>query len=71
MLSANFEKLRMELAAKHTQSVMEQELKQKRMLEERQQAFEEAFNNDLEIYKSLGTIPSEFYCIDFLSFSKK
>ncbi|KAF2885236.1 hypothetical protein ILUMI_20955 [Ignelater luminosus] len=54
---ANFEKLRTELAVKHAQSVMDQELKQKKMLEERQQAFEEAFNNDLETYKSLGTIP--------------
>lgn len=54
---ANFEKLRAELSAKHTESVLEQEFKQKRMLEERQQAFEEAFNNDLETYKSLGSIP--------------
>jgi len=54
---ANFEKSRTDLAAKHAQNLVEQELKQKKMLEERQQAFEEAFNNDLETYKSLGTIP--------------
>jgi len=53
----NFEKARSDLQTKHTQTLMDQEIKQKKMLEERQQVFAEAFSNDLETYRSLGTIP--------------
>ncbi|KAK4885696.1 hypothetical protein RN001_001967 [Aquatica leii] len=54
---AYFEKIRSELAAKHSEMVTEKESKQRKVLEERQQAFQEAFNSDLATFKSLGTIP--------------
>ncbi|KAF5279665.1 hypothetical protein FQA39_LY18249 [Lamprigera yunnana] len=53
----HFEKLRAELATKHAELVAVQELQQKKALEERQQAFQDAFNTDLETFKSLGSIP--------------
>ena len=53
----HFEKVRMEMAAKHTQIVAEHEMKQKKLLEERQQVFQDAFNDDLQTFKSLGSIP--------------
>lgn len=56
---ANLENLRMDLAEKHTQSVMEYEKRQKQMLQERQKAFQEAFQTDLQMYKEAGTIPSK------------
>ncbi|KAK5647319.1 hypothetical protein RI129_002211 [Pyrocoelia pectoralis] len=54
---AHFEKVRMEMATKHTQIVADHESKQKRFLEERQQVFQDAFNDDLRTFKSLGSIP--------------
>ncbi|KAB0805535.1 hypothetical protein PPYR_02523 [Photinus pyralis] len=54
---AHFEKVRTEMAAKHTQTVAEYELKQKKLLEERQQVFQDAFNDDLRTFKSLGNMP--------------
>ncbi|KAK9745969.1 hypothetical protein QE152_g6453 [Popillia japonica] len=53
----NLEKARVVLSSKHAQDVVKHELKQKKMLEERQQVFEEAFRKDIETYKSLGEIP--------------
>lgn len=55
---ANLEALRIELASKHAQSVIDHELKQKQVLQERQQAFQEAFQTDMKIYKEAGVIPS-------------
>ncbi|KAF5299555.1 hypothetical protein FQR65_LT09360 [Abscondita terminalis] len=54
---AFFEKARADLAAKHSQMVAEKEMKQRKVLEERQQAFQDAFNNDLATFKTLGNIP--------------
>ncbi|GJQ76293.1 hypothetical protein Trydic_g2021 [Trypoxylus dichotomus] len=53
----NLEKARTKLASKHAQDVVQHELKQKKVLEERQQVFQEAFQKDIETYKSLGEIP--------------
>ncbi|XP_022907925.2 dysbindin protein homolog isoform X1 [Onthophagus taurus] len=53
----NLENARSNLASKHAQNVIEHELKQRQLLKERQQVFQEAFKRDLETYKSLGTIP--------------
>ena len=45
---------------KHTKNIMESELKQKQLLEERQQVFEAAFKNDLTMYKQCGELPSKY-----------
>lgn len=45
--------------AKHTKKVLEQELNQKKLMQERQQAFQEAFEDDLKTYKQTGSIPSK------------
>lgn len=57
---ANLETLRLELAEKHTQSVMEYEIKQKQILQERQKTFQEAFQTDLQLYKQAGQLPSNY-----------
>lgn len=59
IISANLETLRADLASKHAQSVIDHELRHKQVLQERQQAFQEAFQTDLKIYKEEGTIPSK------------
>lgn len=56
------------LSSKHAQDVVKHELKQKKMLEERQQVFEEAFRKDIETYKSLGEIPSKYCNMNSLYF---
>lgn len=66
---ANLENLRVELTEKHTQSVMEHEKKQKHTLQERQKAFQEAFQTDLQLYKEAGTLPSKFN-IHFVKYKK-
>lgn len=57
---ANLEMLRVELVEKHTKSVSEFERKQKEKLQERQKAFQEAFQTDLQLYKQAGTLPSKY-----------
>lgn len=44
---------------------MQYEQKQKKTSEERQQVFQEAFEQDLATYKSMGTIPSKIilFCV--------
>lgn len=54
---ANLEKVREELATKQAHKLMEEEVRQRKILEERRQVFHDAFNSDLETYKSLGSIP--------------
>lgn len=61
--SGHLEQVRTELATKHAQNVINHELKQKDLLKERQQVFQEAFNTDLETFKELGAIPSMYYII--------
>lgn len=56
---ANLEALRLELAEKHVQSVTEFERKQQQTLQERQRAFQDAFQTDLQLYKEAGTLPSK------------
>lgn len=55
----NLENLRVDLAEKHTQSVMAHEKRQKQMLQERQKAFQDAFQTDLQLYKEAGSLPSK------------
>lgn len=45
------------LANKHAKSMLDQDLKEKLKLQERQEVFQDAFKSDLETYKTLGTIP--------------
>ncbi|XP_018562640.1 dysbindin [Anoplophora glabripennis] len=45
------------LEENHTRKVAEYEAKKKSVMEERQKAFQDAFKSDLEVYKSLGTLP--------------
>lgn len=54
---ANLEILRAELSKKHEQEVMENEVKKREAMQERQLVFQDAFKTDLETYKALGTIP--------------
>lgn len=67
----NLEKARSALASKHAQGKINLELQQKQNLKERQQVFEEAFHRDLEVYKSLGEIPSMCRFKYFYLFSTK
>lgn len=41
----------------HSKKVAEYEAKKKNVMEQRQKTFQDAFKSDLEIYKSLGTLP--------------
>jgi len=44
----------------YRKKLADSEESKKNILEERQKVFQEAFKSDLELYKSLGTIPSRF-----------
>ncbi|XP_056642314.1 dysbindin protein homolog [Diorhabda sublineata] len=48
-----------ELKVKHLKKVEEYELSKKELLKERQQVFQDAFKNDLEIYKNSGIVPGQ------------
>ncbi|XP_050311688.1 dysbindin protein homolog [Anthonomus grandis grandis] len=50
-------KLTQELDEEYQRKLEEFESSKKSILEERQKVFQEAFKNDLEVYRSLGTIP--------------
>lgn len=45
------------LEENHSKKVAEYEAKKKNVMEQRQKTFQDAFKSDLEIYKSLGTLP--------------
>ncbi|XP_015600756.1 dysbindin protein homolog isoform X2 [Cephus cinctus] len=51
---------RAKLAGKHSEKVLQHELKQQQILKERQETFEEAFKKELEEYKTTGIIPRTF-----------
>lgn len=55
---ANLEVFRSNLAKEHAKNILDHEIKEKLKLEERQKVFQEAFKDDLEVYKNLGAIPS-------------
>ncbi|XP_066254971.1 dysbindin protein homolog [Euwallacea similis] len=54
---ATLEKMQSALEEEYQKKVLEVESSKKLLLEERQKVFHEAFKSDLEVYKSLGTIP--------------
>ncbi|GAB0091287.1 Dysbindin protein homolog [Sergentomyia squamirostris] len=54
---AALEKVREELAKKHADNVMNHELKMRKVQQERQSVFQDAFQDDLKFYKEQGTIP--------------
>lgn len=56
---ANLEKVRQSLASKHAETVKESEKRMRLMQQERQAAFQDAFQSDLKYYKEVGKIPSE------------
>ncbi|CAH0546810.1 unnamed protein product [Brassicogethes aeneus] len=45
------------LETDHQKKILKHEANKKKILEERQKVFQEAFKSDLEVYKNLGTIP--------------
>lgn len=55
---ANLEKVRRELATQHAQNVRQTETQMSVVQKERQAVFQDAFQNDMNCYKTLGTIPS-------------
>lgn len=52
----NFESM---LKEKYDESTKKFDLRKKQELEEKQQIFQEAFRNDLEVFKNSGTLPSK------------
>lgn len=56
----NLEKIRKELAVQHASNVRETEKERSVIQKERQAVFQDAFQNDLNCYKTMGTIPSEY-----------
>lgn len=56
---ANLEKVRQSLAFKHAQTVKESEKQMRMLQQERQAAFQDAFQCDLQYYKEVGRIPSK------------
>lgn len=53
----SFEKMEASAKLEHSKKIEEYEVKKKKILEERQKVFQDAFKSDLEAYKNLGTIP--------------
>ncbi|XP_059618222.1 dysbindin protein homolog [Phlebotomus argentipes] len=51
------EKVREELAKKHSDNVMKHELKMRKVQQERQSVFQDAFQDDMKFYREQGTIP--------------
>lgn len=54
----NLEKIRKTLATQHANNVKETEKERSVIQKERQAVFQDAFQNDLNAYKTLGSIPS-------------
>lgn len=54
------EEYKLTLENEHKKKIVTHEANKKKVSEERQRVFQEAFKTDLEIYKNLGTIPSKF-----------
>jgi len=57
------------LANEHTERLSQHELNQQKKLKERRETFEEAFKEDLEEYKTTGSIPS--MSLTFMYFYKE
>ncbi|XP_063237312.1 dysbindin [Bacillus rossius redtenbacheri] len=51
--------LRVAMAKEHSEKVIQHELKQQQVLKERQEIFEEAFIQDVEEFKTSGSVPSK------------
>lgn len=49
----------MSLAEEHAEKVRKHELRQQRVLRERQEAFEHQFKQDLQTYKETSALPSK------------
>lgn len=48
------------LASEHADKVVQHELRQQKLLKERQDAFGEAFQHDVQHYKLSGSLPSKY-----------
>lgn len=59
---ADLEKVRQELANNHAANVREYENSLRKVQQERQMAFQDAFQDDLKVFKEKGVIPS-MYCL--------
>ncbi|XP_023029892.2 dystrobrevin binding protein dysbindin [Leptinotarsa decemlineata] len=55
----SLESLKVAWREEHLKKIEEYEASRKVLLEERQRAFQDAFKTDLELYKSLGTLPEK------------
>ncbi|KAJ8958904.1 hypothetical protein NQ318_019672 [Aromia moschata] len=53
----SLEKFKKTLEENHSKNVAEYEAKKKSIFQERQKVFQDAFKSDIELYKSLGTLP--------------
>lgn len=58
-------KLKESLDKHYVEQVAKFEISKKHVLEERQKVFQDAFKGDLEVYKTLGTIPSKVHLLRF------
>lgn len=47
------------MTEKHAEKLKRHELKQLKLMKERQEAFEDQFKHDMEMYKETSTIPSK------------
>lgn len=54
---ATLNSLRAKLTSEHSEKIAKHELKQQKMLQERQKTFAEAFDEELNQYKATGSIP--------------
>lgn len=59
-VSAALDQVRQELVDKHATNVRQYEQKLRSIQQERQAVFQDAFQNDLQIYRQSGTIPSKY-----------
>lgn len=48
------------LASEHSERVLQKELRQQKMLKERQDTFDEVFRGEIENYKATGVVPRKF-----------
>ncbi|XP_034946697.1 dysbindin protein homolog isoform X2 [Chelonus insularis] len=54
---SELDNVRAALASEHSERVLQQELKQQKMLKERQETFDEVFRKEIENYKATGVVP--------------
>lgn len=54
---SHLDTVRAKLADEHSKRVVQYELKNQKILQERQQTFEKVFRDDIEIYKATGELP--------------